>query len=108
MRSKPNVGTLLGCRRFSLPHHAARLLLIAYATAVILLATYPWNVLLLTLLFGRAPGARSTLRSQPSKVRECSNRANPLSVAIAPFQSLRILPRPDAIDRRDPSKSRGV
>jgi hypothetical protein len=68
----------------------------------------PWNVLLLALLFGRAPHAQSTLRSQPSKVRECSNRANPLSVAIVPFQSLRILPRPDAIDRRDPSKSREV
>lgn len=41
-----HAGKRYACRRF---------LLVAYAVVVILLATYPSNVLLLALLFGRHP-----------------------------------------------------
>jgi hypothetical protein len=60
-----DAGQRKACRRF---------LLVAYAVVVILLATYPWNILLLALIVARRPDVRE--KRQEADVRggqpECS------------------------------------
>ena len=54
--SKPYAGKRQACRRFSFrSRRAMRLLLLAYATIVILLGWWPWHILLLALIAARNP-----------------------------------------------------
>jgi hypothetical protein len=53
-----NAGKRKACRRFSFRSRTMRLVLLTYATIVILLGWWPWNILLLALIAAPPAGKR--------------------------------------------------
>jgi hypothetical protein len=62
MKTNQVDGKRKACWRFSFPRQAMCLLLLIYATIVILLGWWPWHILLLALIAARNPRPSKTVK----------------------------------------------